>query len=158
MGFTSFTCAKTNLPILASVSSPAALYSDVVILQKDKDPIKASYDGYGRLHCEDGKVRNTPFTKIEKGGFKLVLEKFYKGESFSDIPGTSHHDPGQGHFHDLKLVEKWYAQGGFPSMEDFYKAFNAQFEPRAIPQVNAPSPKQAEKPKQALNAQEEMDI
>lgn len=125
MGFTSFTCAKTNLPILASESWGATL-SEVVMLTDTKQ-IRGSYDGYGRLHTQQGKEVQLDFDSVYAGTTKFVLAEFYKGEKAKELHGQSHHEPGQGHFHQKEQIDQWHAQGGFPSHEAYLHEFETAY-------------------------------
>ena len=122
MGFFSFTCAKTQLPILASTSWDEK-YSKVVVLDEDGSKLKGIYDGYGRVMGNIGEVE-LDYADVEGGNVKLVLQKFYNGESFEAL-GKSHSDPGQGHFHDEEKIEAWYKQGGFKDYKDMILAYNS---------------------------------
>jgi hypothetical protein len=119
MGFFSYTCAKTHLPIMASTSweGPPEM-CQVVVLKKDGSSFQGSYDGYGRVSGVE-----VDYEDLESGQVKYVLQKFWNGETFDQL-GNSHNDPGQGHFHNAAKVMRWYAQGGFPSYKDFIKAYN----------------------------------
>lgn len=126
MGFSSFTCAKTNLPILASVSWSNTA-SAVVLLSKSENPIKGDYDGYGRICTEEGEEIAIDWDAMDSGETKLVLQEFYSGESYKDIVGISHNEPGQGHFHSEETIKAWFAQGGFPTHKDFLDAFQKAY-------------------------------
>jgi hypothetical protein len=119
MGFSSYTCAKSNLPVMASTSwgdQPA--WCEVVLLHKDGRKQTGSYDGYGRI---DGQEVNNLWDLICSGEAKMILKMFYCGEAFEEL-GLSHNDPGQGHFHDEEFLIKSFAQGGFSSYEEYIKA------------------------------------
>jgi hypothetical protein len=121
MGFYSYTCAKTNLPIMASTSWGDS-FSSVVVLSEDGNIFRGSYDGYGRVFTSDGMEVELNDSSIMSGKVKLVSGSFYKGEKFSSLE-KSRNDPGQGHFHDPDKVEKWYSLGGFPSWQDYRDAY-----------------------------------
>jgi hypothetical protein len=123
MGFFSYTCAKTNLPVLASTSWPEK-YSRVVVLDDEGNKFSGSYDGYGNVITRDGsEIELDPYgDAILSGKTKLVLRKFYEGETFEDL-GRSNNDPGQGHFHNEDKIELWYARGGFASYQEYLGAF-----------------------------------
>jgi hypothetical protein len=124
MGFWSYTCAKTHLPILASTSwGWDEGYSKVTMLDADNNRVSGSYDGYGRIHSSDGGETELDDDAILSGRAKLVLSKFYKGEKFEEL-GRNSSDPGQGHFHNEDDIEVWYAQGGFPSHKDMIRAYH----------------------------------
>ena len=115
MGFFSYTCAKTHLPVLNSSSCTKSEMYTVVVLFANGDQRTGEYDGYGRV----AGIENI-YPDMDEGRIKWVLKKFYAGEKFADL-GPSHNDPGQGHFHDLKRLQKAYAKGGFKSYDEFRK-------------------------------------
>ena len=121
MGFFSYTCAKTNLPILASTSWGGE-ESEVVVLFDDGSIMKGAYDGYGRVLTSVGSELELDYSSVLNGSVKLVLKKFYNGEDFSGL-GRSWDEPGQGHFHDPEKIREWFAQGGFPSRAAYIEAF-----------------------------------
>jgi len=99
--------------------------SEVVAISNDGVDFRGTYDGYGRLIGNDGEAsdeRGALVEDIESGRVKLVLAHYYKDEPF-DLLGKCHWDPGQGHFHDRAALERWHAQGGFSSHEEFLKAY-----------------------------------
>ena len=125
MGFSSFTCAITNLPILNHTSwggIPDAY--KVVLLFKNGDRVTGSYDGYGRVHTDGGATVDDIYDSIEKKTVKMVLQKFCTPEDTFKTVGKNHHEPGQGHFHDATKVRRWHAQGGFPTYGAYSKAYN----------------------------------
>jgi len=123
MGFFSYTCAKTNLPVLASEAWPEK-YSRVVVLDGEGNKFSGSYDGYGNVITRDGsEIELDPYgDSILSGKTKLVLKEFYNGETFEDL-GRSNSDPGQGYFHDEDKIELWYARRGFASYREYLGAF-----------------------------------
>ncbi len=121
MGFYSYTCAKTHLPIMASTSWGDD-YSKVVVLSKSGSIFRGLYDGYGRVLTPEGIDVELDDGEVMGGKIKLVAGKFYSGESYDEI-GCSGSDPGQGHFHDQDKVEEWYANGGFPTRKDYRDAY-----------------------------------
>lgn len=121
MGFFSYTCAKSNLPILASTSWPEK-YSRIIVLDEDGNKFAGSYDGYGNVFTQAGAEIELDDSAIHAGRTKLILKSFYDGETFEDV-GQSKHDPGQGHFHDEGKIELWYSRGGFPSHREYVEAY-----------------------------------
>lgn len=110
MGFFSWTCAKTNLPILHGL--------DIVVLDRDGGKILGVYDGYGRVESKNLQTVELDYDAIEEGRVKLLLKEFYKDEEFNQV-GRSQNEPGQGHFHDMaKLKRKWRANA-FPTYESY---------------------------------------
>jgi hypothetical protein len=122
MGFFSFTCAKSHLPVMASTSWGEDDFSRVHLLTRDGGIMQGQYDGYGRLEMNDGGTLEDLDEPILAGKWKLVLSKFYRGEKFDELD-RSFHEPGQGHFHDSDLLAKWFAQGGFPTYQDYVDAY-----------------------------------
>jgi hypothetical protein len=118
MGFYSYTCAKTHLPVLNFHSCRDKEMYTVVVLFPNGDKVTGEYDGYGRVSG----VENI-YPDIDEGRLKWILKKFYNGEGFNDV-GLSHHDPGQGHFHDIPKLKEAFAKGGFKSYEDFLTWYN----------------------------------
>lgn len=117
MGFFSYTCAKSNLPILAGTSwgdRPEA--TTVVVVFKDgRSAVHGQYDGYGRV---DGVE---VMEDIESGRAKMVLRKYWQQERFSGL-GKNENEPGQGHFHDEQFIDELYSAGPLPSARDYYAA------------------------------------
>lgn len=113
MGFFSWTCAKTGLPILNNTSwgsRPDAF--EVVVLDKDGVVVRGEYGGYGSIGGYDLSDR---VGDIENGTLKLVLRKFYTpADRLADL-GLSRDEPGQGHFWDEGDIETLYAFGGIGS-------------------------------------------
>jgi hypothetical protein len=121
MGFYSYTCAKTNLPIMASTSWGED-YSRVVVLGEDGSIIRGVYDGYGRVFTKEGIEVEIEDESVMKGRVKFVSASFYGGEKFSAL-SPSRPDPGQGHFHDEDKVSKWYSAGGFSTWDEYRMAY-----------------------------------
>ena len=127
MGFTSYTCAKTNLPVLNSNSwgSMPETY-EVVMLFKNGDRVSGCYDGYGRVELEGGGLIESIHDALENKEAKLVLQKFCAPEdTFESIAGFSQREPGQGHFHSQKKIRQWYDKGGFKTYAAYCKAEEA---------------------------------
>jgi hypothetical protein len=125
MGFFSFTCAKTYLPIMASRSwggSPECY--EVVLLYAHGTRLQGSYDGYGRVHPPSGGVVEDVAYLLEEKQAKLVLTKFCTPEDTFKSVGENHDETGQGHFHDFDKVERWYAKGGFKNYSSYKKAMH----------------------------------
>jgi len=104
MGFFSWTCAKTQKPILAGVFNDwFAQFSKVVIIRRDKKAIKGTYDGYGSVELASGKVIDI----AERIGpkFKLVLAAFYDGETIDQL-GENEHARNQGYFWSWEMLSE----------------------------------------------------
>ncbi len=100
MGFFSWRCAKTKLPILTDlVDWPKEVrhLSEAVALFANGDRIRGSYDGYGRVGSFDNLA--------DHSGFKIVVARHYAGESYDQLP-ASESDLNQGYFwNDRDLVD-----------------------------------------------------
>lgn len=119
MGFFSWTCAKTQLPVLAAPAwhRDAPDLCSVVVIKQDGSVIRGVYDGYGR-------VGDTPVADLMQNGAKMVIAKYYQGEPYSGL-GCSGRAPGQGFSYRKEILDGWVAQGGFPSFEAFRAAYAA---------------------------------
>lgn len=125
MGFSSVCCAKTFLPILAGAAGGEPETTEVVALFKNGDRITGHYDGYGRI--EGTLTIDNIYDTMDSGEMKMVLRKFVDGVKFDDLP-RNQHDPGQGYFHNLPVVVKWYAAGGFETYADYLDAYEKSFD------------------------------
>lgn len=90
MGYFSYTCAKTGLPIISSDSGVEDKFFRIAVLEPDGSIIKGNYDGYGRVvnghrSFESGELKDA----------KYVLAHFWKGEAYEAL-GKSWGDPEQG--------------------------------------------------------------
>lgn len=101
MGFFSWECAKTNKPVMAAVAvrkSPWQFASKVVVLFNDGSKIVGTYDGYGR-------VDEFELLDYSEERWRMVIEQFYTGETFDELPKNKW-DQGQGFFYsDEELTE-----------------------------------------------------
>jgi hypothetical protein len=107
VGFFSYTCAKTGLPIMAGEAwrkKQHSVMTEVKVLYPNGDRISGTYDGYGRVDGTD---------IVDDKDAKFVLAAFYKGENYEEL-GVSGHEPGQGYFHDEGFIESmfWHAGEG----------------------------------------------
>lgn len=95
MGFFSWQCAKTKKPVMSSYAvgnGPFDFSSKVVVLFKNGDRLSGTYDGYGRV---DGfEIVDYPEER-----WRMVIQKYYNGETFDDLP-QNNHEPNQGFFWD----------------------------------------------------------
>jgi len=140
VGFFSWTCAKTNLPILASTSwGDSPDFTDVVLLAEGgKSVLYGTYDGYGRIevdfrrkpkgfqpYAEFELMEEGLDNELETGAAKMVLAKHYDPSTDTfDSLGRSRHEPGQGHFHEQEFIEQCRASGGFGSYEGYVLAYH----------------------------------
>lgn len=97
MGYFSFTCAKTGLPIASHDQGAAAKHYDVYVIPKRGRVSRGSYDGYGRLVDSD---MDEPLDIGGPDGDKMVLAHFFKGESWAEL-GESKSDPDQGAYDEV---------------------------------------------------------
>lgn len=119
MGFFSYTCAKTHLPVMNVYSCRNKEMYEVVVLFSNGDRRTGEYDGYGRV----AGIENV-YEPMADGKIKWIIKKFYNDEKFEDL-GPSHNDPGQGHFHDQGALEEAFARGGFKTYEEFLAWYEA---------------------------------
>ncbi len=112
MGLFSSTCAKTHLPVLASVGwgREAPRLTHIVVVPPHGDPYEAVYDGYGL--GGDG----CDFDQL-----KLVLASDYQGERYADL-GPSEPEPNQGYFHAPEFIAALIACPGFASHDAYEEA------------------------------------
>jgi hypothetical protein len=106
MGFFSWTCAKTGLPIMAGVGNTKdeirRAQSEVVLIFPDNTKYRGMYDSYGRVGSEE-------ITDIMGNATppKLVLAAFYDNERYADLK-QSGDEPGQGFFHDAEFIDRMF--------------------------------------------------
>jgi len=147
MGTYSWTCAKTNLPILGSESwgrvGPSGHdfgdFTQVVLLHPDEGIVAyGTYYGYGQLEVDGSKpnrgigyVSELEFSEdgtteaIASGRAKLALASHYDPakDTFESL-GRSRTDPGQGHFHDEDFILRCREAGGFASYDGYHLAYH----------------------------------
>jgi len=140
MGFFSWTCAKTNMPIMASTSWAGHPFTKVVLLADGgRTVVKGTYDGYGRMQVGDAQWGDTLTRrslvdivghrlsgKINKGEVKLVLAKYYDPSDDFQSLGRSRNEPGQGHFHNEGFLGQCQKVGSFATYEGYCLAFEGQ--------------------------------
>lgn len=109
MGFFSKTCAKTHLPVLASMpwARVAPRLTNIVVLRPNREPRHAEYDGYG-LGLDDYDEA------------KFVLASDYAGETYEQL-GPSEDDPQQGYFFGEHLVRELSQLPKFATFEDYWE-------------------------------------
>lgn len=115
MGFYSYACAKTGLPILAGqphLGERENVASHAVLLMPNGDRLTGVYDGFGNLGSHEiGDLMDS-----QKG--KLVLKHFYKGEGYDQL-GKSRPDPAQGcDEHLLVMSGHEIIEGGHSGLYD----------------------------------------
>lgn len=131
MGFFSWTCAKTNLPILAGVAFGSHPFTRATLLRPGRDPIHGTYDGYGNLGGVD-LMRSGRYRDLATGRAKLVLTDFWSElDAFENI-GRSGNDPGQGFFHADEFIGNALRFGSFPSYEAYLMAFDREVPAEAV--------------------------
>lgn len=118
MGYFSWTCARTRLPILAAGPAMALgemgrTLSNVTLVGQDGAVAAGVYDGYGRISGLD-LIETDWARKIDAGKAALVLSAWYDEEPLARIGGRSRHDPGQGFFHDTEDLVKMLAAAPLP--------------------------------------------
>lgn len=100
MGFFSWECAKTKKPVMsryAVQNGPFDFSSRVVVLFNDGSKISGIYDGYGRVN--DFEIVNVPESQ-----WRMVIERYYAGETFDDLK-INKHERGQGFFYSDEELE-----------------------------------------------------
>lgn len=103
MGFFSWKCAKSDAPVMADMGvqgTPYDFSSKVVVLFKNGDRITGTYDGYGR-------VNGVELVDYPEEYWRMVIERYYNGESFDQLPKNKY-DPGQGWFYDDAELEEFF--------------------------------------------------
>ena len=77
---------------VAVQGTPWAFASRVIVLFNNGNRISGTYDGYGRV---DG------FELVDRPeeSWRMVIEDYYNGEQFEDLPKNKY-DQGQGFFYD----------------------------------------------------------
>jgi hypothetical protein len=101
MGFFSWKCAKSGLPVLNSTSCGNPDWITVVLKNDVGLELEGEYDGYGRIDTKSGIIdlNETRISEeLDNGSAKWVL-KMYHDESLDyDTLGKAEYDPTQGHF------------------------------------------------------------
>ena len=95
MGFFSWRCAKSDKHVMAEVAvrnTPWEFASGVVVLFKNGDRVSGTYDGYGRV--DEFELIDYPEER-----WRMVIEKFYDGETFEQL-AQNKYDQGQGFFYN----------------------------------------------------------
>jgi hypothetical protein len=105
MGFYSYTCAKTGLPVMAgsAASQKDVHLCEVVVLYPNGDRYTGVYDGYGNV----GNMEVAD--DMMAGRAKMVLKYFDDGKTFDKIEGKSSSDPRQGFTHDWEFVSRAFS-------------------------------------------------
>lgn len=113
MGYFSFTCAKTGLPIVSHGQGADPKHSTVYVIPKVGRAARGSYDGYGHILDSDAEE---PLDIGGPDGDKMVLAHFFKGESWSEL-GESKSDPDQGSYDDIFYPALFAAVERFPGFD-----------------------------------------
>lgn len=97
MGFFSWECAKTRKPILAYMGEEDlySFASKVIVLFENGDRFTGNYNGYGMVRNDN----NVSVDLTESTGWKMVIERYYEGENFTDLE-DNRNEPRQGYFWD----------------------------------------------------------
>ncbi|MCE6957743.1 hypothetical protein LAZ40_01540 [Cereibacter sphaeroides] len=125
MGFFSWTCAKTHLPILAGDSwgRDPEFGKDgctVVLVSEKGVETRGFYDGYGHIGSFD-LVDSPWYDRIDDGSAVLVLEKWYAGETRGEIPDRSYNEPCQGHFFEPEFLHELFEAGPLPDPASYLR-------------------------------------
>ncbi len=136
MGFSSFTCAKTNIPVAGTAAAAERAHAEVVVLVEGEEPFRGLHDGYGRVTGSspsrgvgvvDLNGRGTR-AMLRDGRAKVVLAAFHgPGDAIGDL-GRNARDPGQG-LHRSAFLRDCHEAGGFRSYEGYLLAFEGVLSP-----------------------------
>lgn len=107
MGFFSWRCAASDLPIMAEdavFNTPWAIACRVVVLFRDGGRIIGTYDGYGRVYGDQGEVDLMDYRETD---WRMAILSCYSSQTFDQLkPNRS--DRGQGFFYsDQELTDFW---------------------------------------------------
>jgi hypothetical protein len=100
MGVFSWKCAKSGVEITNCMIDTPEWTQNIVWLRPDEEPVMGSYDGYGRIHTDDGTVDFFEEWQEDHAWGEeptLVLSRFYRGEKYTDLPPSAYGE-WQGHF------------------------------------------------------------
>jgi len=132
MGISSFTCAKTNLPIIVTHEEmiDGKNMNDVVFYPgRGESPIRGWLGQYATFEWDGGSIRlwDEGFgKKLQKGEAKLALADFLEDGDGFDTIGQSHLDPGQGGAtYDEDFVARAVMAGGFKTFAGLELAHSA---------------------------------
>jgi hypothetical protein len=117
MGFNSYVCAKSNLPILANCrwGDKFPTLCKVVAVAEHGPVVIGNYDGYGRVAGIDVS------SHVDKKEAKLVLAEFYNNETLDQL-GSCNRDPLQGAYHDEEFLTESLERGGYTSYTHYCEA------------------------------------
>lgn len=117
MGFFSKTCAKTHLPIVAPARGIPRL-NLVVALLPDGSRVIGSYNGYGSVDTDAGRVElHDDWDRV-----KLVLQEYYQDEAYEQL-GKSGNELGQGYFMSREFLHHCLQHGPFKDRAAYTRAF-----------------------------------
>jgi len=132
MGISSFTCAKTNLPIIVTSDHEYSgkNMNDVVFLPSRNDPPMRGWLGqYATFHSGDMDIDlwdSGYARKILNAEAKFVLNAFYDANDTFDSLGRSELDPGQGGLlYGDGFISKAVEAGGFKTFLGLELAYSA---------------------------------
>lgn len=123
----SYTCARTQIPIVADRYAGGVDLSHVHLVDAD-DRILATgrYDGFGRLLFRDGGFQDLDAgmapAALAAGSWRLLLAGMMSRPARAS-EALSRPDPGLGRFHDQRMLEQAVAADGFASHFGFLLAY-----------------------------------
>lgn len=83
-------------------NSPWNFASQVFVFFDNGDRISGTYDGYGR-------VDNFELIELSERRWRMVIQKYYDGETFEQLP-VNKFDPGQGWFYNDEDLEEIFKE------------------------------------------------
>lgn len=105
MGFFSWRCASSNIPVMAEDAvrnTPWVIACRVIVLFRDGSRIIGTYDGYGRVYNESHEV---DLMDYDESQWRMSILSCYSSETFEQLKPNKH-DRGQGFFYsDEELTD-----------------------------------------------------
>ncbi|NBT32704.1 MAG: hypothetical protein EBT13_12620 [Rhodobacteraceae bacterium] len=120
MGCFSKTCAKSHWPVVSQWRRAYPDFTQVVALLPNGEIIRGAYDGYGRVDGID--VMESPRGRYWWPRVKLVLERFYAGETYDQL-GRSGDELAQGYFMSGHFLDHCFENGPFKNRAAYRRAF-----------------------------------
>ena len=124
MGFSSYMCAKSKIPIPAfPYANFPPEFSEVVLVLPDDSAIEGTYDGYqnidnvnvmdsvGAFVTEDMIQPGSDSFDVVSEMTKIVLKSEYEGDTYDELP-SSEFDPDQGYFYEESTRKQIYKAHG----------------------------------------------